>query len=50
MEELRSEMAMLADPGFWGALAVVLVPYGIRKTIAEPGDWLPQKQCNADAA
>ncbi|WP_352899393.1 hypothetical protein [Mesorhizobium sp. M1307] len=29
MEELRSEMAMLAEPGFWVALAVVLVPYGI---------------------
>ncbi|MER8408133.1 hypothetical protein NKH16_26265 [Mesorhizobium sp. M1307] len=49
MEELRSEMAMLADPGFWVALAVVLVPYGIRKAIAEPEGY-PQKQCNADAA
>lgn len=29
MEQLRSEMAMLADPGFWVALAVVLVPYAI---------------------
>lgn len=29
MEQLRSEMAVLGDLGFWVALAVVLVPYGI---------------------
>ncbi|WP_292665526.1 hypothetical protein [Mesorhizobium sp.] len=29
MEQLRSEMGVLADPGFWVALAVVLLPYVI---------------------
>ncbi|CAH2401322.1 conserved hypothetical protein [Mesorhizobium ventifaucium] len=29
MKQLLSEMAALADPGFWVALAVVLVPYAI---------------------
>ncbi|SIT58823.1 conserved hypothetical protein [Mesorhizobium prunaredense] len=29
MKQLLSEMAALADPGFWIALAVVLVPYVI---------------------
>ncbi|RWB99646.1 MULTISPECIES: hypothetical protein [unclassified Mesorhizobium] len=29
MKQLLSEMAALADPGFWVALAVVLIPYAI---------------------
>lgn len=40
MKQTLSEMAVLADAGFWVALAIVLVPYGHRRRTACLGGWL----------